>query len=155
VGRPRKASDIRQLALDMARDNPGWGYTKIRDALRGRKIEIGRTTVASILAEAGVEPTPERNRKRTWARFLKSHWATLYACDFFGRGLGQHGYDCFVAQPPRRVRAYPGQSVRTDLGRRHTQTTSDRFERIAVRNLDLAALDARDRFRAQWGEVAP
>ena len=70
VGRPRKASDIRQLVLDMARDNPGWGYTKIRDALRGLKIEIGRTTVASILAEACVEPAPERNRKRTWARFL-------------------------------------------------------------------------------------
>ena len=29
VGRPRKASNIRQLVLDMARDNPGWG-----DALR-------------------------------------------------------------------------------------------------------------------------
>jgi hypothetical protein len=83
VGRPRKARDIRQLVLDMARDNPGWGYTKIRDALRGLKIEIGRTTVGSILADAGVEPAPERNRKRTWAHFLKSHWETLYACDFF------------------------------------------------------------------------
>jgi putative transposase len=83
VGRPRKASDIRQLVLEMARDNPGWGYTKIRDALRGLKIEIGRTTVARILADAGVEPAPERNRKRTWAHFLKSQWETLYACDFF------------------------------------------------------------------------
>ena len=83
VGRPRKARDIRELVLDMARDNPGWGYTKIRDALRGLKIEIGRTTVGSILADAGVEPAPERNRKRTWAHFLKSHWETLYACDFF------------------------------------------------------------------------
>ncbi len=26
VGRTGKASDIRQLVLDMARDNPGWGY---------------------------------------------------------------------------------------------------------------------------------
>ncbi|HXN31193.1 MAG TPA: integrase core domain-containing protein [Polyangiaceae bacterium] len=83
VGRPRKPSDIRQLVLGMACDNPGWGYTRIRDALRALKIAIGRTTVASILAEAGVEPAPERNRARTWARFLKSHWETLYACDFF------------------------------------------------------------------------
>ncbi len=45
VGRPRKSKDIRQIVLDLARDNPGWGYTKIRDALRGLKIEIGRTTV--------------------------------------------------------------------------------------------------------------
>ncbi len=83
AGRPRKAADIRALVLKLARDNPGWGYTKIRDALRGLKIEIGRTTVALLLAHAGIEPAPERNRKRTWKQFLKSHWETLYACDFF------------------------------------------------------------------------
>jgi putative transposase len=83
AGRPRKAADIRKLVLDLARDNPGWGYTKIRDALRGLKIEIGRTTVANMLAEAGIEPAPERKGKRTWKQFLKSHWETLYACDFF------------------------------------------------------------------------
>ena len=47
------------------------------------KLEIGRTTVAAILAEAGFEPAPERTRKRTWKHFLKSHWETLYARDFF------------------------------------------------------------------------
>jgi putative transposase len=83
AGRPRKAADIRELVLELARDNPGWGYTRIRDALRGLKIEIGRTTVANMLAQAGIEPAPERNRKRTWKQFLKSHWETLYACDFF------------------------------------------------------------------------
>jgi len=83
AGRPRKANDIRGLVLRFASENPGWGYTKLRDALRGLKIEIGRTTVASILAEAGVEPAPERNRKRTWKQFLRRHWETLYACDFF------------------------------------------------------------------------
>ena len=67
----------------MARENPGWCYTKIRDALRGLKLEIGRTTVAMVLAEAGLEPAPERNRNRSWKHFLKSHWETLYACDFF------------------------------------------------------------------------
>ena len=46
-GRPRKAADIRELVVSLAQQNPGWGYTKIRDALRGLKIEIGRTTVAS------------------------------------------------------------------------------------------------------------
>jgi hypothetical protein len=92
VGRPRKPSDVREVVLKMARDYPGWGYTKIRDALRGLKLEIGRTTVAIILAEAGVEPAPERNRKRTWAHFLKSHWETLYASDFFSvEALGVFG----------------------------------------------------------------
>jgi len=82
-GRPRKATDIRELVIRLASENIGWGFTKIHDALRGLKIKIGRTTVASMLAEAGIEPAPERNRKRTWKQFLKSHWETLYACDFF------------------------------------------------------------------------
>jgi putative transposase len=34
VGRPRKRNDIRKLVIDMALANLGWGYTKIRDALR-------------------------------------------------------------------------------------------------------------------------
>ena len=92
VGRPRKPDDIRNFVLRLANENLGWGYTKIRDALRGLKIEIGRTTVANILAEAGLEPAPERIKKRTWTAFLKSHWSTLYACDFFSvETLGTFG----------------------------------------------------------------
>jgi hypothetical protein len=72
---------------------PRLGYTKIRDALRtGLKIEIGRTTVANILLEEGIEPAPEREKKRTWKRFMKSHWDTLCACDFFSvEALGPFG----------------------------------------------------------------
>jgi putative transposase len=82
-GRPRKPNEIRDLVIKLARENLGWGYTKIRDALRSLKIEVGRSTVASILQEAGIEPAPERTRKRTWKQFIRSHWETLYACDFF------------------------------------------------------------------------
>ena len=93
VGRPRKQTDIRKLVVEMALANLGWGYTKIRDALRtGLKIEIGRTTVANILLEEGIEPAPEREKKRTWKRFMKSHWDTLCACDFFSvEALGPFG----------------------------------------------------------------
>ncbi len=73
VGRPPKHNDIRALVIKLASENPGWGYTRIRDALRGLHIEIGRTTVANILAEAGLQPAPERSRKRTWKQFLSSH----------------------------------------------------------------------------------
>ena len=52
VGRPRKPDELRNLVRRLANENLGWGYTKIRDALRGLKIQIGRTTVANILAEA-------------------------------------------------------------------------------------------------------
>jgi len=93
IGRPRKRKDIRKLVVDMALANLGRGYTKIRDALRtGLKIEIGRTTVANILAADGIEPAPEREKKRTWKRFMKSHWDTVCACDFFSvEALGAFG----------------------------------------------------------------
>jgi len=83
-GRPPKPKDVRKLVIKLATENPRWGYTKIRDALRtGLGVEIGRTTVANILAEAGIEPALEREKKRTWKRFMTSHWDTLCACDFF------------------------------------------------------------------------
>ncbi len=91
-GRPRKPEEIRELVLRMANENPGWGYTKIRDAIRGLKITIGRTTVSDILSAAGMVPAPERGRTRTWKKFIKIHLDTLYACDFFSvEALGVFG----------------------------------------------------------------
>jgi putative transposase len=91
-GRPPKPRDVRKLVIKLATENLRWGYTKIRDALRtGLGIEIGRTTVANILAAAGIEPAPEREKKRTWKQFIKAHWDSLYGCDFFAveaLGLG-------------------------------------------------------------------
>ena len=83
AGRPRKDREVRKLVIKLATENPRWGYTKIRDALRGVGVEIGRTAVADILADAGIEPAPERSKKRTWKEFIRSHLETLYACDFF------------------------------------------------------------------------
>jgi putative transposase len=83
-GRPPKSRDVRELVIKLASENLRWGYTKIRDALRtGLGIEIGRTTVANILAEAGIEPAPEREKARTRKSFMKAHWDSLCGCDFF------------------------------------------------------------------------
>ena len=46
-------------------------------------IEIRRSTAATILAEAGLDPAPVRKRRRTWKHFFASHLDTLHACDFF------------------------------------------------------------------------
>ncbi len=83
-GRPPKPKEIRDLVIRIAENNPCWGYTKIRDAVNvGLQIDICRTTVANILHDAGIVPAPEREKKRTWKQFLRSHWHCLYACDFF------------------------------------------------------------------------
>ena len=107
-GRPRTAADRRALIMEMARANPGWGYTKLRDALRGVKVNVGRTTIADILKDAGLEPAPERDRKRTWKQFMRSHAGSLYACDFFSvETLGLFGIQrhmvLFVMQVHTRV----------------------------------------------------
>jgi putative transposase len=92
AGRPRKGRDVRRLVVKLAQENPRWGYTKIRDALRGLGIEIGRTAIADILGEDGIEPAPERRKRRTWKAFVRSHLETLYACDFFAvEALGAFG----------------------------------------------------------------
>ena len=62
LGRPRKATEIRELVIRLASENIGWGYTKIRDALRGLKIEIGRATVANMLAGKPCIPNTTRNK---------------------------------------------------------------------------------------------
>ena len=82
-GRPRTDERIRELVVEMATDNPGWGYTRIRDAMGNLGHAIGRTTVQSILAERGIEPAPERNRRMPWKTFLRAHWSGFAALDFF------------------------------------------------------------------------
>ena len=52
-GRRRTAADIRKLVIEIANANPNWGYTKIRDAVRGLKIDVGRTTSDSTRLAAG------------------------------------------------------------------------------------------------------
>jgi putative transposase len=83
AGRPRTSVDIEQLVLRMARDNPRWGYTRIRGALRNLGHEIGRNTIKRILSKNGIQPAPLRRRGMSWETFLRSHWGTIAAVDFF------------------------------------------------------------------------
>ena len=80
-GRPKTAAEIGKLILRMAQENPGWGYTRIRGALRNVGHEIGRNTIKRILNENGIDPAPLR--KMPWKTFLKAHWGAIAATDFF------------------------------------------------------------------------
>jgi transposase InsO family protein len=82
-GRPRVAGEIEELIVRMAMDNSTWGYTRIVGALANLGHEVARATVADVLARHGIEPSPARNSKTTWRQFLRSHWQTLAAADFF------------------------------------------------------------------------
>ena len=81
-GRPRTVRSIRQLVLRLARENPCWGYRRIRGELLVLGIKTAASTVWEILQQAGIDPAPER-ASTTWGSFLRSQADALRACDFF------------------------------------------------------------------------
>lgn len=54
--------------------------------MHGELAEVGYTicdsTVANLLKQHGIEPSPVRKRTGSWATILKSHWSVLAAIDF-------------------------------------------------------------------------
>ena len=82
-GRPPTAKDIRELIVHVARENPTWGYTRLRGALKNLGHELGRNTIKRLLAEHGIAPAPERGKSMSWSTFLKAHWGAIAATDLF------------------------------------------------------------------------
>ncbi len=82
-GRPRTPREIAELVLRMAKENPRWGYTRIRGALANLGHTLARNTVKRILKDHGIEPAPERSRRTPWKTFLQAHWEGLAAADLF------------------------------------------------------------------------
>jgi putative transposase len=97
-GRPRRKPDITKLVIRMARENPTWGYTRIRGALFNLGHDIARNTLKAILKERGIEPAPERGRSTNWHTFIKSHLGAIAGAVFFTvevlRGSGWSGTTC-------------------------------------------------------------
>jgi transposase len=82
-GRPRAHADALEQLLTMARENPSWGYTRLRGALQNLSLDLGRSTIQRILKEHGIEPAPRRGKTMPWKTFLKAHWGAIAAADFF------------------------------------------------------------------------
>jgi putative transposase len=81
-GRPRTAQAICLLVLEMAQDNPGWGYRRIHGELTGLGHTVAPSTVWQILKDAGIDPAPRRSGQ-TWQAFLAGQAKTILATDFF------------------------------------------------------------------------
>jgi len=80
-GRRGVLQEIRRLVVRMAEENPTWGYTRIRGALKNVGHRVGRSTIARILKAQGVPPVPER--PTSWRSFLRAHWGAIAGADFF------------------------------------------------------------------------
>jgi putative transposase len=82
AGRPRTGATIRRLALEMARDNPTWGYRRICAELTGLGHKIAPSTIWEILKAAGIDPAPQR-AAASWKQFLSAQAKSIAAVDFF------------------------------------------------------------------------
>jgi transposase InsO family protein len=82
-GRPGLMAEVQHLVVRMASENRAWGYTRIQGALVNLHHQVARGTIANILRQHGIEPSPERQKRTTWQEFLRAHWEVLAAADFF------------------------------------------------------------------------
>jgi transposase InsO family protein len=84
LGRPPVAEEVARLVLQMAEENPTWGYRRIQGALANLGHTIDKITVRNILRRHHLEPAPQRRKTgMSWQQFLQLHWEVLAATDFF------------------------------------------------------------------------
>ena len=80
---PTKTKMVQDLVLRFAEENPTWGYGRIHGELKALGYDVSWQTVRRIMLNHGLLPDPDKPYKSTWKEFLKSHWESLVACDFF------------------------------------------------------------------------
>lgn len=81
-GRPRIPLDLRQLILQMVRENPTWGEERIADELWLKLgIKVSPRTVRAYWPARDPSCTP-RLASQHWNTFVRNHAHSLLACDF-------------------------------------------------------------------------
>lgn len=80
-GGPSLAPDVQALIVKMARENPRWGYQRIKGEMGKLGVHVSATAIAMLLRRKGIGPGPRRGP--TWRQFLKAQAAGIIACDFF------------------------------------------------------------------------
>ncbi|WP_433432733.1 hypothetical protein [Nonomuraea sp. CA-141351] len=82
MGRPPTDPAVVTLIQQPARENPRWGYERIRGELRQLGHQVSGATIRRVLKRARPAPAP-RHADDRWRDFLRAHAASTPACDFF------------------------------------------------------------------------
>ena len=83
VGRPKVDQETERLVVQMARENPSWGYDRILGALANLGHRLSDQTVGNVLRRHGISPAPKRKQSISWKNFIRSHRDVLVGMDFF------------------------------------------------------------------------
>jgi transposase InsO family protein len=67
--------------LQLARENPAWGYRRIHGEPAGLGHALAASTVWKILKTTGLDPSPRRSEP-TWQQFLTAQTHAILAIDF-------------------------------------------------------------------------
>ena len=81
-GRPSLPAECQELVLRLARENPLWGYVRIRGELLKLGHRVSTTSIRKLLRRHRIPPAPRR-AGITWRRFLRTHGKAILACDCF------------------------------------------------------------------------
>jgi transposase len=84
AGGPPTAATVRALVLEMARDNPGWGYRRIHGELTGLGYKLAPPAVWQILKDAGLNPAPTRSGP-AWRMFVGAQAKAILAAGLLPR----------------------------------------------------------------------
>ena len=82
LGRPPLDEAVQQLIVRLARENPRWGYQRIRGEALRLGVEVSASAIRTTLRRHGLDPVPRRTTT-TWRAFLRQQAAGIVACDFF------------------------------------------------------------------------
>ena len=81
-GRPRIDVECRQLIFRLARENPRWGYMRIRGELIKLGHVVSATSIRNLMQKHGVPTSPRRSRL-SWREFLRAQASAIVATDYF------------------------------------------------------------------------
>jgi putative transposase len=81
-GRPPIPDEVRELIVQIGRENPRWGCLRIRGELAKLGIRVSATKIRTLLRASGLGPAPRRGGP-TWSEFLRAQAQGILAFDFF------------------------------------------------------------------------
>ena len=84
-GRPPITKAMKLLIKELKIDNYLWGCKRIQDELEKISIDVSRGTIRKVIQD--YRKSGEIKPNYSWSRFLRSHWQSLFACDFFTVGI--------------------------------------------------------------------